>query len=230
MINLYIIRHGETAGNVRRLIQGVTNSHLNARGRKLAYALGVGLRISGLKVERIVASDLIRAQETAQQILLGMQKKLPVETDSGLREQNDGIFEGRELEDVSQEVFRVPDYHQLVTSGKVPIEAIADGFHAADTTNQAEDSQQVIARYDFALRRIVAAAETAGQSNVLVVSHGTASLLWLRAHGGVLSNRTELTNASVSKVTYQDGRFKVAWLDNTSFRDQGLKEAWTHDA
>ena len=174
MINLYIIRHGETAGNVRRLIQGVTNSHLNARGRKQAYALGVGLRISGLKVERIVASDLIRAQETAQQILLGMQKKLPVETDSGLREQNDGIFEGRELEDVSQEVFQVPDYHQLVTSGKVPIEAIADGFHAADTTNQAEDSQQVIARYDFALRRIVAAAETAGQSNVLVVSHGTA--------------------------------------------------------
>ena len=83
---------------------------------------------------------------------------------------------------------------------------------------------------DFALRRIVAAAETAGQSNVLVVSHGTASLLWLRAHGGVLPNRTELTNASVSKVTYQDGRFKVAWLDNTSFRDQGLKEAWTHDA
>lgn len=74
MINLYIIRHGETAGNVRRLIQGVTNSHLNARGRKQAYALGVGLRISGLKVERIVASDLIRAQETAQQILLGMQK------------------------------------------------------------------------------------------------------------------------------------------------------------
>lgn len=128
MINLYIIRHGETAGNVRRLIQGVTNSHLNARGRKQAFALGVGLRTSGLKVERIVASDLIRAQETAQQILLGMQKKLPVETDSGLREQNDGIFEGRELEDVSQEVFQVPDYHQLVTSGKVPIEAIADGF------------------------------------------------------------------------------------------------------
>ena len=54
MINLYIIRHGETAGNVRRLIQGVTNSHLNARGRKQAYALGVGLRISGLKDRKSV--------------------------------------------------------------------------------------------------------------------------------------------------------------------------------
>ena len=207
MIHFYIVRHGETAGNVSQLIQGITNSQLNARGRKQALALGRGLRASGLMIDRVVASDLLRAQETAQQILLGMQVKLAIETDKGLREENDGVFEGRSLKDVSQEVFGVPD-----------------GIHAADATNQAENTQQVVSRYDFAMRRIVTAAEAANETNVLVVSHGTASLLWLRAHGGDLPNRTELTNASVSKVTYDNGRFKVDWMDNTEFRDQGLKE------
>ncbi|GEL38503.1 phosphoglycerate mutase family protein [Lacticaseibacillus paracasei subsp. tolerans DSM 20258] len=175
-------------------------------------------------IDRVVASDLLRAQETAQQILLGMQVKLAIETDKGLREENDGVFEGRSLKNVSQEVFGVPDYHILVHSGKMPLEAIPDGIHAADATNQAENTQQVVSRYDFAMRRIVTAAEAANETNVLVVSHGTASLLWLRAHGGDLPNRTELTNASVSKVTYDNGRFKVDWMDNTEFRDQGLKE------
>ena len=106
---LYIVRHGETAGNVSQLIQGITNSQLNARGRKQALALGRGLRASGLMIDRVVASDLLRAQETAQQILLGMQVKLAIETDKGLREENDGVFEGRSLKDVSQEVlvFRI---------------------------------------------------------------------------------------------------------------------------
>jgi len=224
VIHFYIVRHGETAGNVSQLIQGITNSQLNARGRKQALALGRGLRASGLMIDRVVASDLLRTQETAQQILLGMQVKLAIETDKGLREENDGVFEGRSLKDVSQEVFGVPDYHILVRSGKMPLEAIPDGIHAADATNQAENTQQVVSRYDFAMRRIVTAAEAANETNVLVVSHGTASLLWLRAHGGDLPNRTELTNASVSKVTYDNGRFKVNWMDNTEFRDQGLKE------
>lgn len=227
VINLYLIRHGETAGNVRQLIQGVTNSRLDAHGRKQAFALGLGLKKSGLKFDRVVSSDLIRAQETAQQILLGMDEKQPIETNSGLREENDGIFEGRELKDVSQEVFGVPDYHQLVTSGKVPLETIPDRLHAADVTDQAENTQQIVSRYDLALRRIVAAAEAAHETSILVVSHGTASLLWLLAHGADLPNRTELTNASVSKVTYQNGRFKVDWVDNTTFRDQGLQEAWS---
>lgn len=224
MIHFYIVRHGETAVNVSQLIQGITNSQLNARGRKQALASGRGLRASGLMIDRVVASDLLRAQETAQQILLGMQVKLAIETDKGLREENDGVFEGRSLKDVSQEVFGVPDYHILVRSGKMPLEAIPDGIHAADATNQAENTQQVVSRYDFAMRRIVTAAEAANETNVLVVSHGTASLLWLRAHGGDLPNRTELTNASVSKVTYDNGRFKVDWMDNTEIRDQGLKE------
>ena len=93
MIHFYIVRHGETAGNVSQLIQGITNSQLNARGRKQALALGRGLRASGLMIDRVVASDLLRAQETAQQILLGMQVKLAIETDKGLREENDGVFE-----------------------------------------------------------------------------------------------------------------------------------------
>ena len=77
---------------VSQLIQGITNSQLNARGRKQALALGRGLRANGLMIDRVVASDLLRAQETAQQILLGMQVKLAIETDKGLREENDGVL------------------------------------------------------------------------------------------------------------------------------------------
>ncbi|KRK12574.1 hypothetical protein FD51_GL002704 [Lacticaseibacillus zeae DSM 20178 = KCTC 3804] len=69
------------------MIQGVTNSRLDAHGRKQAFALGLGLKASGLKFDRVVSSDLIRAQETAQQILLGMDEKQPIETNSGLREE-----------------------------------------------------------------------------------------------------------------------------------------------
>lgn len=40
MITLYLVRHGETDGNVKRWYQGATDIPLNARGREQAEALG----------------------------------------------------------------------------------------------------------------------------------------------------------------------------------------------
>ncbi len=62
---LFLVRHGETDWNEARRLQGASDIPLNDKGRDQARdAAPVLARIAA--VNNIVASDLSRAQETAQ--------------------------------------------------------------------------------------------------------------------------------------------------------------------
>ena len=100
--SVYLVRHGESEWNVRRLTQGQTkHPRLTAFGREqaavAAEAIAADLARLGLPAARLVTSDLVRAVETAQ--IVGERIGLVPELDARLREQHLGELEGRSYED-----------------------------------------------------------------------------------------------------------------------------------
>src|SRR5690606_41498851 len=95
---LLLIRHGETAWNLDRRVQGHTDIPLNARGRAQAHSLARALRHEPLAA--VYTSDLGRAMATAQPLAqaLGLQ----AQAEPGLRERHFGCFEGRTQAEVAQ--------------------------------------------------------------------------------------------------------------------------------
>lgn len=63
---LYLVRHGQTAGNVNRLFIGATDIPLDETGERQARELGQ--RFAGIDLHDIVTSPLQRARRTAEAI------------------------------------------------------------------------------------------------------------------------------------------------------------------
>lgn len=89
-MKLYLVRHGETEWNVLDKICGRTDVPLTENGKRQAAALAEKLR--DIPFDRIIASPLTRAQQTAGAV--AALHNLPIETDVRLIEQNYGIYEG----------------------------------------------------------------------------------------------------------------------------------------
>jgi 2,3-bisphosphoglycerate-dependent phosphoglycerate mutase len=89
VLELWLIRHGETDWNVDGRIQGFADQPLNDKGRRQAGLLAGRLRDTGF--DAVYASDLERARVTAEMGLPGADVRL----DPRLRELSYGIFEGK---------------------------------------------------------------------------------------------------------------------------------------
>lgn len=91
-MELYVARHGETEWNVQKRLCGLTDIPLNTKGEAQAQTLANELAAKGIALDAIIASPLIRAQQTAMAV--SRQFGIKVETDARLVEQNHGIYEG----------------------------------------------------------------------------------------------------------------------------------------
>ena len=89
-MKLYLVRHGETDLNKKRILQGQTNSELNDYGRKLARLTAEGLK--EVAFDLAFTSPLRRAKETAQIILAG--RKIPLLEEPRIQEISFGEYEG----------------------------------------------------------------------------------------------------------------------------------------
>ena len=95
---LTLVRHGRTVANASNLLQGHVNHELDAVGREQAAGLAPALlRIA--PVTRIVASPLLRAQQTAQAIADGVGHGA-IDVDQRWIELDYGDYDGRPLADV----------------------------------------------------------------------------------------------------------------------------------
>lgn len=88
MLRLTLVRHGTTGWNEAGRYQGWSDPPLSERGR--AEALRLRHRLEGERFDRVVASDLRRARETAEIALPGVE----VEAEPRLREFGFGAWEG----------------------------------------------------------------------------------------------------------------------------------------
>lgn len=140
---IYLIRHGETALNAARILQP-PETPLSEQGIAQAQRLGERLRHAGIR--RILASDLRRAEMTAEAIR--STTDAPMLLDSLLHERNFGDLRGTPYSELSFDPF-APDY--IPPAG--------------------ESWQTFHARVDQAWRRAIAEADDT-DGHLAVVTHG----------------------------------------------------------
>lgn len=91
LTTFYLVRHGQTEWNEKKLIQGFKDSPLTDSGiievKKLAK------KLKNIKFDYIYSSDLLRAKRTAE--IIALEHKLSVETDKLIRERSFGYLEGK---------------------------------------------------------------------------------------------------------------------------------------
>ena len=90
VLDLWLVRHGETEFNRTRRVQGKSDVPLNETGVRQAEVLAG--RLKSLSFDEIHSSDLSRAYQTAKVCF----PEANVKKDKRLREINLGIFEGRD--------------------------------------------------------------------------------------------------------------------------------------
>lgn len=103
-MKIYLIRHGQSEGNVRNLWYGITDLPLTDLGRQQAAQVGEKLRDVPLAAAYI--SPLCRASETADIALRGRDEVRRVIVPD-LREQNMGRLEPMSVADIRREM---PEY------------------------------------------------------------------------------------------------------------------------
>lgn len=94
-----LVRHGETAWNRERRVQGWAPSGLTERGEEQARAAGRAIG-DGYSVDRLVASDLRRTAETARLLRRAGGIDAEIEFDRDWRERDFGRLQGLTYEEL----------------------------------------------------------------------------------------------------------------------------------
>lgn len=195
-MTLLLIRHGETALNVARVLQP-PDTPLSERG--LAQAEALGRRLAREGVAAILSSDLPRALQTAQAI--AMRTGAPIETTPLLQERNFGDWRGRPYEGMSTFPLTM---QQAPPNG----ESMPD-FQA-----------RVAAAFALAVAR-----QTARGGRLAVVTHGLvirAVLATVRLADGVAAPE-HLGNTSLSLVEPRPP-FVASLLNCTAHLDEEMRD------
>ena len=190
MLQVYLVRHGETVWNAERRIQGQSDSPLTEKGEQQAWQ--VGERVKHLGITHIIASDLGRTRRTAE--IIADACGCSVTLDARLRELNMGVLEKRPLDGLTteEEQWRAALVNGT-EGGRIP---------------EGESMTEMATRMHAALN---ACLELPAGSRPLLVSHGMAlgslvsTILGLPAYA---ERRLRLRNCSISRVDYQQS----AWL------------------
>ena len=102
-LRVFFVRHAESVANVQHRLASQLDVELSDRGLRQAESLARGLR-RRVELGAIVASPLLRAQQTAQ--AFSSEYGLPVATRAELTEQQLGRYSGMTYEQIANE----PDY------------------------------------------------------------------------------------------------------------------------
>jgi len=76
-----LLRHGESVGNAQGVLQGQADYPLSDRGREQARLLATRWKKEGITFDRVLASPLLRARETAQIVTEALGIDLQVDPD-----------------------------------------------------------------------------------------------------------------------------------------------------
>ena len=191
-MNLYLVRHGESAFNAEGRIQGQTNVPLSELGRQQSEALAAAL--VKLPIEAVYSSPLERAFETARPLAEALD--LPVQIEPRLMEINAGIFQGKVWREIQAEY---------------PVEAASWTAHEPDfVIPRGESRRQLMERGMAALEAI----RSTDLDEVVVVAHGGVLTAALKGLLGVPAERNpfNLFNASISQVRW-DSQVRLITLN-----------------
>lgn len=153
---IYLVRHGETIANVKKILNGHQDYPLTNEGEKQARDLA--RKLNHLHFDAIFASDLGRAKRTAE--LITLKKKITVQTTKLLRERSFGRHEGKPWEYQDEELKRMWYLYERLSNK----EKFQFRFRP-----ESESDEELAIRMITVLREIAVAYSG---KTVLVVSHG----------------------------------------------------------
>ena len=209
--NIVLIRHGETAWNAERRLQGHIDIALNTEGRRQAGALAAAL--AGEHFDAIVASDLQRALQTAE--ALAAARGMPVQIDPALRERCFGGFEGLLYAEIEQ---------------RFPVEFAAWQARDVDAVmpHGARNAETFRQFYQRSVGAILHWAEShPGQSIALVAHGGVLECAYRAALDLPLETpRTfPVLNASINRFAIDQGKLRLlSWGEVAHLAPRTLDE------
>lgn len=152
LTTFYLIRHGTTEWNEKKLIQGHLDSPLTETG--LIEVKNLSKKLRKIKFDLVFSSDLLRAKRTAE--ILTLERNLEIKTTELLRERNFGRLEGKPNVEFRQ---WVDEYEKLTGKQKYTYKLYPE----------AESDEEMVKRFLTFVREI--AVGYPGKT-VLVVTHG----------------------------------------------------------
>ncbi|KVN24615.1 phosphoglycerate mutase [Burkholderia pyrrocinia] len=204
---ILFIRHGETAWNRIKRIQGHIDIPLADTGLAQAQRLAVRLAREardGARLDAIYSSDLMRAQQTAQPAADAL--GLPLVLREGLRERAYGVFQGHDSTEIEA---RFPDAYAA--------------WQTRDPGFEPEGGESQRAFYHRVLHALepIVAAHPGGR--IACVAHGgVLDCVYRFANGLELAapRNYQLLNTSINVVDYAGGRAQVVqWADISHLSD-----------
>ena len=201
MTTIYLVRHGESTANKEGLFLGQKNRDLTETGHIQAEKTAEFL--SNAQIDKIFASDLVRAVQTAEH--LAVKKGLPVTQDKGIREIDGGEWDFKKFTDLP--TLYPDEYGKWLT----------DLGHARCVGGES---------FVEAKERVYSAMERIAKANdgktIAVYSHGTAIQAFISKIRGVDLSRIRqdqpyATNASVTTLIYDNGKFTIEKYSQDEF-------------
>jgi 2,3-bisphosphoglycerate-dependent phosphoglycerate mutase len=182
-VTLHLVRHGETPWNAEGRIQGQTpDVPLTARGRAQAQAVADAL--GEYPIGALIASDLLRAIETAEP--LAARLALPIDTNPALREKNFGVLEGLREGDMNPQLRAMLD----------------DQWHDPDLAIDGGESNRQV--YDRVAGYFDALLSAPPAGEIALIAHGGSvrfALLYLQGRPVEDLTWTEVDNGSIHTLT-----------------------------
>lgn len=177
-MTIYLIRHGQTRGNLERRYMGVTDQPLCPQGRAALADW------RGPEAEAVYVSPLLRCRETAAILYPGTaQTVVP-----GLRETDFGAFEGRTYEELQDS----PAYRAWLDS-------------AGQAAPPGGESREQVRRRVLAAFRTVTAGHAPGERLALVVHGGTIMTLLEALEPGGQFYRWQAPNGGGFRCSWDGG-------------------------
>lgn len=181
-ITLYVVRHGESFGNIESVLGA--DFDLTENGKAQAQALKD--QFKNVSFDLIVSSDLIRAHRTAQ--IIAAERNLAHITSELLRERHYGQHDGTPFTQLTQELQQALFEYQVLTS--------KDRTHLRPIPEM-ENDEELTGRILTFIRELAIAH---AHKTILLVAHGDimASLL---VHLG-FADRPQLSWGAIENTGY----------------------------
>lgn len=224
-VNIYVVRHGETMLNKTDRVQGWSDAILTPNGEKNIKTLGKGLENKNF--DKVISSDSGRAIQTAKIILNENKnsKNPQLTTNKLFREFNFGNYEGDYNDVMHKDIAKMmglsyADYQEKEVNPKT----IANSVYKLDkkrNTNEdnwkAENYTEIKQRVNKGMQDITKNAQSKGDKNVLIVSHGLTIRSMVDMYSNDVNPGLDIDNGSVTKFTYNNGKFKLKKANDTKY-------------
>ncbi len=147
-MKIFLIRHGETTGDIEDRYGGSYDDHLTEHGRQQLQETAT--RLAGQQIDRIYSSTLIRAKESAE--IINAELKTDIEFLDGLQERDYGVLGGLTKEEALEK------YPEAVELHKDPVNTDPEGESQKDFIERVLDSFDSVCKQPY--------------ETIAIVSHG----------------------------------------------------------